>query len=231
MTVAGVDHAVLIPTSWDVRGNELAIEMARDDPTRFSAMCTLNPGKPEAPTTLEELARAGAKGLRQIFPPGMTAWLDDGTTDWLWPAAGRLRLPIMVWAPDRLSSIADVARSHLGVSFIIDHLNLDVLARGPEVLRAVERLLELAAIPNIAVKVSALPCHASDDFPYRSMQSLVSACVESFGPSRVMWGTDLSRLPCTYRQAVTMYTEHMLFPNPLTLPSLMGGAAVSWLVH
>lgn len=32
---------------------------------------------------------------------------------------------------------------------------------------------------------------------------------DAFGPRGIFWGTDLSRLPCTYRQGVTMFTEEI----------------------
>jgi hypothetical protein len=33
--------------------------------------------------------------------------------------------------------------------------------------------------------------------------------VEAFGPQRVFWGSDFSRLPCSYRQCVTHFTEEL----------------------
>ena len=28
-----------------------------------------------------------------------------------------------------------------------------------------------------------------------------------FGPERMFWGTDITRMPCSWRQCVTMFTE------------------------
>jgi len=32
---------------------------------------------------------------------------------------------------------------------------------------------------------------------------------ETFAPQRLSWGTDLTRLPCSYRQAVTLFAEEL----------------------
>jgi L-fuconolactonase len=35
--------------------------------------------------------------------------------------------------------------------------------------------------------------------------------VDAHGPRRVFWGTDLTRLSCSYRQAVTLFMEPLDF--------------------
>lgn len=46
--------------------------------------------------------------------------------------------------------------------------------------------------------------------------------VETYGPQRVFWGTDLTRLPCPYRQAVTLFTEEVDFLSPADQEWIMG---------
>ena len=54
----------------------------------------------------------------------------------------------------------------------------------------------------------------------------VRRLIEAFGPRRAFWGTDLSamlsRTTCTYRQAVTMFTEEMKFLSADDLEWIMG---------
>ena len=38
MTAAGVDRAILVPTSWDPRGNQTALDAALAHPDRFAVM-------------------------------------------------------------------------------------------------------------------------------------------------------------------------------------------------
>ena len=54
------------------------------------------------------------------------------------------------------------------------------------------------------------------------------------GESRVIaersfWGTDITRMPCSYRQCVTMFTEELPWLKGRDLERVMGGAVVDWL--
>jgi len=44
-----------------------------------------------------------------------------------------------------------------------------------------------------------------------------------------MWGTDLTRMVCSYTQAITLFTEHLPFLNAQQLQSIMSGTAEEWL--
>jgi hypothetical protein len=52
---------------------------------------------------------------------------------------------------------------------------------------------------------------------------------EAFGPERSFWGTDITRMPCSYRQCVTMFTEELPWLGGRDLERVMGGAVVDWL--
>jgi hypothetical protein len=52
---------------------------------------------------------------------------------------------------------------------------------------------------------------------------------EAFGPERSFWGTDITRMPCSYRQCVTMFTEELPWLRGRDLERVMGGAIVDWL--
>jgi hypothetical protein len=43
-----------------------------------------------------------------------------------------------------------------------------------------------------------------------------------FGPKRMFWGSDVSRLPCSYRQAVDHFLHELDFIAPTDLPWVMG---------
>jgi len=52
---------------------------------------------------------------------------------------------------------------------------------------------------------------------------------DAFGPKRMFWGADLSRLPCTYRQGVTMFTEELPWLHGADLEWVMGRGLCEWL--
>jgi len=90
-------------------------------------------------------------------------------------------------------------------------------------------LLALAKHPNLAVKISALPCFASDKYPFASLHPYLKKVFDSFGPTRMFWGSDFTRLPCSYRQSVTMLTEEISWLNEEDKSWIMGKGLCQWL--
>jgi L-fuconolactonase len=52
---------------------------------------------------------------------------------------------------------------------------------------------------------------------------------DAFGPKRTFWGTDWSRLPCSYRQSITMFTDEMSWLKGEDLDWVMGRAVCEWI--
>ena len=209
MDGAGVGQALLVPAAWDRDGDRLVEDAVRRHPDRFLGLGTLASRDRRSAQDLAAWA-AGTRlvGVRQVFPPGAAvSWLETGVMDWLWPAADEARLPVFVWAPGQLASLVRVLERHPTLMLVIDHLNLPMTGTASQVAAEVRALTGLARFPRAAVKASALPCLASDPYPYPSLRPLVRQVVDAFGPERVFWGTDLARLPCTYREAVAMFAE------------------------
>lgn len=53
--------------------------------------------------------------------------------------------------------------------------------------------------------------------------------IDAFGPRRFFWGTDMTGIPCTYRQAVTLFTEELPWLQGADLELVMGRALCDWL--
>lgn len=228
MDAAGVEKAYLVPGT--SAANATCIEAARRWPDRFRVMAILSLDKPEARSMVESWSESGCHGARLVFPPyRKSSWLKDGTADWFWPLANQLRLPVMIWAPQQIDEIAKIADQYREIRFAIDHMNLFVEDKGDVVAAAVEALLPLARFPNIGVKVSALPAHSNEAFPFHDMHPHVQRVVETFGASRCFWGTDLTRRVCDYDAAIRMFTQHMSFLDDVQLRSVMGEAALDWI--
>ena len=52
---------------------------------------------------------------------------------------------------------------------------------------------------------------------------------DAFGPKRMFWGSDISRLPCTYRQCVTLFTEELPWLKGQDLEKVMGRSLAKWI--
>jgi L-fuconolactonase len=106
---------------------------------------------------------------------------------------------------------------------------LNVQWKGKDLGPGIAVLLEFARYKNVAVKASCLPCYVDEPYPYPALHPHIRRVVETFGPERVFWGTDLSQLPCSYRQAVTLFTEELSFLTAADKEWIMGRGIASWL--
>ena len=82
-------------------------------------------------------------------------------------------------------------------------------------------MLALATYPNVAVKLSGVPSYSSH--PY------LRQIFDAFGPQRCFWGTDITHMPCSYRQCVTMFTEELPWLQGRDKELVMGEAICDWL--
>src|SRR5439155_22405641 len=99
------------PASWDPHSNELAVEAARQHPTRFAILGNFPLDKPESRALIDTWKqRPGMLGLRFTFlQPHMKTWPTDGTIDWLWPAAERAGLPVALLAATFMPKVGQIA--------------------------------------------------------------------------------------------------------------------------
>jgi L-fuconolactonase len=233
MDEANVARAFLVPPAFDGGRNDYCLDSAARFPDRFVVMGRIPLDGPDGPEMMEAFAEEqhGA-GLRfSFFMPEHRALLEAGHADWMWPLAEKLNLPLMVYpAADLVDYIGSIAQQHDSLRITIDHMALGHTAdeRDDYAFRNLENLLALATLPNVAVKVSALPEYSTQPYPYRNLHPYVRQTVDAFGPERVFWGTDLMRLPCTYREAVTMFTDEMQWLDAEELDLVMGRAACDW---
>jgi predicted TIM-barrel fold metal-dependent hydrolase len=188
----------------------------------------------DQPSSRERIAswknQPGMLGIRASFHQGRPkSWLDDGTADWFWEAAERYQVPVMAFAPHAVPKLGEIAARHPGLRLIIDHMGLSTALKGKPLGPAVQAVIKLARLSNVAVKASALPCYVTESYPFPSLHPQIRRVVEAFGPRRVFWGTDLSHLPCPYRQAVTLFTEELDFLSATDKEWIMGRAIAEWL--
>ena len=169
-------------------------------------------------------------GIRLVFNRDQSAdWLKDGTADWFWDAAERYDIPVMAMAPNDVPTLGQIAERHPGLRLIVDHMGLNSVLRGKPLEPSVDNVIKLARLSNVAVKVSALPCYVDEPYPFPTLHPLVRRVVDAFGPQRCFWGTDLSHLPCPYKQVVTLFTEEMKSLSSTELEWIMGRGIAEWL--
>lgn len=231
MDGAGVSRCILVPPTWEADRNDTSIEAARQHPDRFRVMGKLaltNPKGRELMATW--MQQPYMLGIRQVFNRGQSAeWLNDGTADWFWAEAERYDIPVMTLAQGQVPKLGEIAERHPGLRLIVDHMGLNSVLRGKPLGPSVDDVVKLARHKNVAVKVSALPCYVDEPYPFPTLHPLVRRVVDAFGPQRCFWGTDLSHLPCPYKQVVTLFTEEMKALSANELEWIMGRGIAEWL--
>ena len=233
MDEGGIDAAVLHPPSWDPGGTPLAQKAVRDYPGRFAIM-----GKPplDDPRTRERIEswrqEPGMLGLRYTFLHGpLRQKLDDGDLEWLWTAAEKGGVPIAALCTDTLATFGKIAERHPGLRLTIDHLggrggNTEM--KDAAAMAHMPELLKLAKHPNVAVKATGAPGYSSESYPYPGMHGYLRQIYDAFGPQRMFWGTDISKMPCSWRQCVTMFTEELPWLSEDDKRLVMGEAVCAW---
>jgi predicted TIM-barrel fold metal-dependent hydrolase len=231
MDAAGVDAAVLHPPGWDPDSNQVAIEAARRYPERFAVLGHFPLDRPESRGLVARWKdQPGMLGLRFTFlQPHQRSWPTDGTMDWLWPEAAKAGLPVGLAAGAFLPALAPIAMRHPDVKLIIDHMGRPAGRTDDAAFADLAELLTLSQYENIAVKLSGAPSYSSHPYPYRNIHPYLKQIFDAFGPQRCFWGTDITRMPCSWQECVTMFTEELPWLAGNDLELVMGRALCDWI--
>jgi predicted TIM-barrel fold metal-dependent hydrolase len=231
MDLAGVRRIVLVPPSWEGERNDLALAAAQTDPDRFAVMGRLPLQDPASRAKVAGWrSQPGMLGMRFTFHNEHNRHLlTDGSADWLWPAAERAGIPLMVLVPGALDHLDRIAGQHPGLKLVIDHVGLDRRGKGANVWEDLPAVCALARHDNVAVKASGMPSLSTERYPFRDLHPHIRTLVDAFGPRRIFWGTDLTRMPCTYYECITLFTEHLPWLKGDDLAWVMGRGVCEWL--
>ena len=232
MDSAGIHRAVIVPPFWEGERNDLGLEAARSHPERFAVMGLFDTERRDAREKLATwLQQSGMLGFRfSARDPKYKTALPEGRLDWLWAAAEELGIPVMIGVlPPDLHLVDRVAERHPGLKIALDHMARVFGKKDDEAFPELHKLLALAKRPNVAVKASGMPSYTEGPYPYHRMHPYLRRAYDAYGPKRLFWGTDLTKLPCTYRQAVTMFTEELAWLTAEDKEWIMGRGLCEWL--
>lgn len=197
-------------------------------PDRLAGVCIVNPVRPSGPGELGRLVQEhGYRGLRlnPMADPHPT-WLDGPEGEPLWQQAAEQGVVVSVLInPDQLPRLLPVARRFPELPIVVDHLGLCTPQTPPDQAR---NLVRLAELPNVSVKVSALCTLSNEPYPYQDLHPLIETCYQSFGPERLVWGTDYPHILAggPYQLALDAVRQGMPFIAPGDLPAILGGNVI-----
>ena len=253
---AGVSGALIVQPANHAYDHAYVTRALKDHPSFFRGMGLANPTLPpeEAVAALEALHTAGFVGVRfnaGAFEGGLCS--DVGRA--LYQRAGELGMPVGVMAFKGLAGfVPDLKRlcsEFPSTTLVVDHMGFfRQPASGGQLGDAAandeaswQGLLDLAAYPQVFVKVSALFRASGEAPPFVDLQPRVRQLLNSYGASRLMWGSDypfvlpggfplpegVSSTPAalTYAQAAAVPAQWSSVPglDDAARAALMGGTA------
>lgn len=231
MRAAGVDRAVLVPPLFEGFRNDYAISVAEAHPETFRVMARLDL-QAEEPALHEAVRGIRADplvpGVRLVFLPPDAGPLAEHLESPLWPEAQEHDLPIAMYAPGQLAEVAALAKRFPALRLAVDHLGLSGNRTDRGIAHELDSLLQLARFPNVSVKLTALPCYSNEPYPHSALHRPARAVIDAFGAARVFWGSDLSRLPGRYEDAVALARDHICRSDE-EASAVLGASLLRWL--
>jgi predicted TIM-barrel fold metal-dependent hydrolase len=213
MDAAGVDRAVIVPPTWAGDSNAWALDIAAQFPERFAVVGRFDPKAKGASRQIEGwLKEPHMLGVRMSFHvKPYIDWLDDGSLAWFWAACERHQVPVMALVPGMPGKLRPVAERHPDLRILVPHMACHLDAKGAAAFASLDDLLWLARYPKVVVNVSSAPCFSNEPYPFRDIDPFIKRIYDAFGPRRMLWGADLSRLRGTYRQCLAQFAEALDF--------------------
>lgn len=131
--------------------------------------------------------------------------------------------------PSQLGAAIETVRALPEVRFVLDHAAKPLIARGIlDPWR--DQVRHLAALPNVAVKLSGLVTEAAPNWTVDMLCPYTDALLDSFGPQRIMFGSDwpVCLLTGTYGDVVDATAELTAKLLPDEKVDVFGGTATRW---
>lgn len=237
MDASGVDKAILVTPVWTESGDDVQKDMAVEHPDRFAVMAYVPVDQPEGRDRLASLlSEPGMLGVRASFSRRRWAvWLTDGTADWFFETAAAANVPVMAYAPLRVTDLGAQAERLPDLRLILDHMAIPLTVKGPDLEPYVDEVVKLARLENVAVKVSSLPHYSGEPYPHADVFDHVRRVIDHFGPARSFWGSDITwgsagaDLAKLYNEAVMMMNEALSQYSVQERELVMGGGILNWL--
>ena len=231
MDAAGVERAVIVPPYWVEFDNSYALSAAQSHPDRLGVMGRFDITDPTDPERLiKEFKTSGMLGCRLLFnTPKMHPFLCGTAGDWFWEAAADAKIPVMLHAPGMLDGVRRVARLFPTLPLAIDHMGVGRAVRDEAAFTHLPDLLEMSQLSNVSIKLSTIPIFSSRPYPYVNLHPYLKKLFDSFGAERLFWGSDLSRLPCSYRVCINLFLNELPWLSSQDLRGIMGQSLCSWL--
>ena len=227
-----IDYAVLVQAIYHGWDNGYVAQCLKSHPSRFRVQGLIDPTASDRAQKLEYWMREHRlSGMRfsPIYYQGREEWLNASDSFPLWEKAQELGAIFNFFiSTPQLKRLEEMVQRFQGVRVVIDHLaRVDLAAPDPKA--EFDKLLKLAAYPNVWAKVTELQIiSASKQYPFRDTFPWVRRMYDAFGPGRLLWGTGFPGSTRTQADRLTLEQEldligkHMSFFTKSDREKIMG---------
>lgn len=214
----GVDEAVLVATPHHGPGSPYVLDCVERYPDRLYGVVTLDLAGGDIPDQVD--ATVGRDRIVGVRVGGGELTGDAGLTP-LWESLidHGAQVQFLV-SPRHLSAVDRVASAFPDLTVVIDHMglrNVDGHAPGVEPYA----LESLAERPNIHVKLTSTP--SAERFPHEDIHEHARYLYETFGPRRLLWGSDyIYRFRRVLPWQTREFIDHLGFLGPNDRDRILG---------
>ena len=218
MDEAGVDRAVIVQPIHYLYDNRYVADCLKRFPGKFAAIGLVDRKAPDAPEQLERLVREdGFGGLRiHLSKP-------DDPAEWaapdqhpIWEKAAELGACFISHGPaSLLPAIEPIIARFPQVKISLDH-NGGAPPNEEDTDRPLLNIVVgLARYPNVHIKLSPQSHRSEMDFPHPDTFDLYHRLYDTYGPQRLMWGTNYPGVMRSmgYGPALELFRDHLDFLN------------------
>lgn len=222
---AGVAGAILVQAQPNDAETDWLLDLAEATPAIRGVVGWVDVKAPAAAARIAALA--GRPMLRGVRP-----MLQDLPADWILdPAAGDALRALVAHdlafdalvRPAHLPALTTLARRHPGLRIVIDHAAKPYITAGPSAAWT-DDIARLTACPNTFCKLSGLVTEAGPAWSSDGLCPFVERLLRSFGPDRLLWGSDWPVLLPAASYAGWLAAARALVPAPAHA-AVFGGTA------
>ena len=214
MDAVGVDGALLVsPFTMYRYDASYAIAVRNKYPGRFALIKPVDPSDAGVAETIAQWkATPGTVAIRIMMNRGVSEDPADPGLTRVLTAAARHGFPVNLLCWGRLDQARAMAARNPDTVIVIDHLGLQQPFEPPppaEPWADLPKVLELASLRNVTIKITGACTLSHEPFPYRDIWDPLARICDAFGLDRCMWGTDWTRAVglLTYKQGVDAFRD------------------------
>lgn len=145
--------------------------------------------------------KPGMVAARSIIGEGETGAVRPdfcaGKMDPLYELAEKHGLPLFISTSGWTKLVKPLALKYPGLKLVIDHIGLRQSPPSPprpEPWAGLPDVLKLKRYPNVYIKLSGVPLLSVERFPFKDTWPYLHRIVDAFGPERIMWASDFTRM-------------------------------------